>query len=223
MTTPTENEHTTTPTVTPLTAASARPGPDLGDGTALQPNDLATMPAAGGTVVILAANSVATGEIREVVRLVAERGGRPGFQTIDGEYFYLDELGAEWRLPTESEAAPYRCPVIVDHAGERVGCGAVLGRNRIDCVVCHGRRCFAHCGSIDHFPGKQMSRGGIGPIEWRTREIDSRFFMGQLYRRSGDGDELVIVETVGGVQGESHRDMFRRVEALLRAFTGGER
>lgn len=225
-TTPTENESPETITQAyreahpELVEAAALPAPT--DGTAPQTSVHLIFPATGGSVFILAPNSVATGETREVLKLVAgvqlgedgEYHDRPGFETLDGELFYCDERGQAWRFPTESETEPQRCTVPVTVDGETSPCGTLLGKTRADCLLCKGVRCYVHCGSIDHFQGKLVARGGTDFHEWRTREIGARFFMGQLYRRKPDG-ELVIVETVGGVPGESHRELFRRFEAVM--------
>lgn len=183
------------------------------DGTAPQASNPARLPAGGDLVVVLALDSVATGEVREVLTLVD--GEYPAFKTIDGEGFLLSEEGEAWRFAEDHDKPSRRCtaPVIIPD-GEPL-CGAVLGRVPLDCVVCAGARCFPHCGCIDHFNGRLVSRGGTdsGLLEWRTREIADRFVMAQLYRKTARG--LIIVGTVTGAPGEAYADVFRRFERYV--------
>jgi hypothetical protein len=220
MTTPTETESRSEVLLRcPVTGVLARDCSRCG-GTVPHTSDPARLPAGGDLVVVLALDSIATGEPREVLKLVS--GERPAFQTIDGETFHLDEQGQAWRFAEEPDKPARRCTapvVIID--GEPL-CGAVLGRVPLACVVCAGARCFPHCGCIDHFDGRLISRGGTdsGLLEWRIREIADRFVMAQLYRKTERG--LAIVGTVSGAPGESYQVVFRRFEQYVAAQAAGD-
>lgn len=112
-------------------------------------------------------------------RLCSEDKGHEGLHSFAG-----DTWG---EVPSEPEVR--RCDVSV---GDDV-CGAVLGN--LHCDVCYGRRCFTHCGGVDHFGGQVFARGGSGSVTWKIAEVAAGRFQGQLYRVQEGRISIVLTAT----------------------------
>lgn len=62
-----------------------------------------------------------------------------------------------------------------DAEGDTEHCTAVLS-DGLNCTVCAGRRCYEHCGSVDHFEGAIPLGGGTrGTLTWEAVQVGRSF------------------------------------------------
>jgi hypothetical protein len=135
--------------------------------------------------------------------------------------------GAESPPPAQGEPAarPHcRCTEPeTDAEGRAHPCAAVVGAHLQpgqpgECSVCHGSRCYFHCGSVDHMGGRlYVAAGSAGGFTFRVRQIldapEGEFQMGRF------AGHIVSVRTgrviVRDIESDDPEEVVRECSALI--------